>query len=219
MNIDYYKLNNIKKFDKKIKQKIIKINGLILNNKKNRILESLKKSIKTPTKIFKYKKKIVKYEFNDFTKFDNELKKLYKELYSKKFINILKKIFNLQELFPDKNNLYSGLNVSVKDSILKEHIDFNYNDELQKFRSINLLLYLNKNYKKNDGGKFYYRNITSKARCYIDPLFNNAVIFMTNKNVPHGFTKVNKNRISLNLYYYTNKNYSLTNHKHKTYWK
>ena len=219
MNIDYCKLKNIKTFDKKIKQKIIKINGLILYNKKKRILKSLKKSIKTPTKIFKYKKKIVKYEFNDFTKFNNDFKKLYKELYSKKFINILKNIFNLQELYSDKNNLYSGLNVSVKDSILKEHIDFNYNNKLQKFRSINLLLYLNKNYKKSDGGKFYYRNITSKARSYIDPLFNNAVIFMTNKNVPHGFTKVNKKRISLNLYYYTNKNYSLTNHKHKTYWK
>lgn len=219
MNIDYCKLKNIKTFDKKIKQKIIKINGLILYNKKKRILKSLKKSIKTPTKIFKYKKKIVKYEFNDFTKFNNDFKKLYKELYSKKFINILKNIFNLQELYSDKNNLYSGLNVSVKDSILKEHIDFNYNNKLQKFRSINLLLYLNKNYKKSDGGKFYYRNITSKARSYIDPLFNNAVIFMTNKNVPHGFTRVNKKRISLNLYYYTNKNYSLTNHKHKTYWK
>ena len=42
---------------------------------------------------------------------------------------------------------------------------------------------------------------------------------MTNKNVPHGFTKVNKKRISLNLYYYTNKNLSLTNQKHKTHWK
>ncbi|MDC0907990.1 hypothetical protein OAS12_04565, partial [Candidatus Pelagibacter ubique] len=95
MNIDYSKLKNIKTFNKKIKQKIIKINGLILHDKKIKILESLKKSIKTPTKIFRYKKKIVKYEFNDFIKFNNDFKKLYEELYSKKFINILKKIFNL----------------------------------------------------------------------------------------------------------------------------
>ena len=219
MNIDYSKLKNIKIFDKNIKQKIIKFNGLIKCNKKKKVLNSLKKSLKTPTKIFKYNNKIIKYEFNDFKKFNSDFKNLYKELYSKRFINILKKIFNLQELFSDKNKLYSGLNVSVKDSILKEHVDFNYNSELKKFRSINLLLYLNNNYNKKDGGRFYYRNIKTKKRKYINPLFNNVVIFMTNKNVPHGFTRVNKKRISLNLYYYTNKNLSLTNYKHKTYWK
>mgnify|MGYP001333477095 CR=1 FL=1 len=219
MNIDYSKLENLKILDKNIKQKIIKINGLIKNNKKNVILNSLKKSYKNPTKIFKYKKKIIKYEFNDFTKFDNDFKNLYKELNSKKFIDFLKKIFSTQELFSDKKNLYSGINISVKDSILKEHVDFNYNNDLKKFRSINLLLYLNVNYKIEDGGRFYYRNIKSNRRYYIDPSFNKAVIFMTNKNVPHGFTKVNKKRISLNLYYYTNKNYSLTKYKHATHWK
>lgn len=219
MNIDYSKLENLKIFEKNIKQKIIKINGLILSNKKNIILKSIKKSSKIPSKIFKYNNKIVKHEFNDFTKFNNNLKNLYKELNSKKFINILKKIFNLKELYSDKKNLYSGLNISHKGSILKEHVDFNYSNELKKFRSINLLLYLNLNYKKRDGGRFYYINIGTKKRIYIDPFYNKAVIFMTNKNVPHGFTKVNKKRISLNLYYYTNKNLSLTNQKHKTYWK
>ena len=142
MNIDYSKLENLKIFEKNIKQKIIKINGLILSNKKNIILKSIKKSSKIPSKIFKYNNKIVKHEFNDFTKFNNNLKNLYQELNSKKFINILKKIFNLKELYSDKKNLYSGLNISHKGSILKEHVDFNYSNELRKFRSINLLLYL-----------------------------------------------------------------------------
>lgn len=83
MNIDYSKLENLKIFEKNIKQKIIKINGLILSNKKNIILKSIKKSSKIPSKIFKYNNKIVKHEFNDFTKFNNNLKNLYKELNSK----------------------------------------------------------------------------------------------------------------------------------------
>ena len=49
------------------------------------------KSIINTAKLFKYNNKIVKHEFNDFTKFNNNLKNLYKELNSKKFINILKK--------------------------------------------------------------------------------------------------------------------------------
>ena len=41
---------------------------------------------------------------------------------------------------------------------------------------------------------------------------------MTNKNTPHGFTKVLKKRISLNIYYYSKKNLTLTKTKHKTKW-
>ena len=40
------------------------------------------------------------------------------------------------------------------------------------------------------------------------PKFNNLVIFMTNKNIPHGFTKVYK-RISLNLYYYSKNTFNI----------
>jgi len=219
MNIDYSKLENIQSFKKNTKQKLISFNGLIKKSKVKTIHKSLKKSLKKPTKIFKHNNKIVKYEFNDFLKFNGALKKLYIELYSKRFLNILKKIFNVNKLYSDKRNFYSGISVSTKNSKLNEHIDFNYNNKLKKYRYINLLLYLNMNFKKNDGGKFYYRDYKTRKKKYIDPLLNNVVIFVTNKNIPHGFTTVKKKRISLNLYYYTNQNLSLLKKKHKTYWK
>ena len=219
MNIDYSKFENIQSFNKNTKQKLISFNGLIKKNKIKTIHKSLKESLKVPTKIFKHNNKIVKYEFNDFSKFNSTFKKLYKELNSQHFLNILKKIFNVNKLYSDKRNFYSGISVSNKNSKLNEHIDFNYNNKLKRYRYINLLLYLNKNFKKNDGGNFFYRDYKTSKKKYIDPLFNNVVIFVTNKNIPHGFTIVKKKRISLNIYYYTKQNLSLSKKKHKTYWK
>ena len=218
MNINYELFDKIKKFKNNSKQKIIILKGLIKKDNEKKIYKSVIKSLSSPTKIFKYNKKIVKYEYNNSNKFNYDLRQLYIELNSKKFINILKKIFNINDLYPDRNKLYSGLSVSMKNASLKEHIDFNYNNKIKKYRIINLLLYLNKNYIDQNGGKFYYRNINSKKKIYIKPEFNNLIIFMTNKNTPHGFTKVLKKRISLNIYYYSKKNLTLTKSKHKTKW-
>ena len=218
MNINYEIFNNIKKFKNNSRQKIIIINGLIKKKYENRIYKSINKSISKPTKIFRHNNRIVKYEYNNSNKFNYYLRRFYEELNSKKFINLLKTIFNIKELYPDGNKLYSGLSISLKNSSLKEHVDFNYNNKIKKYRLINLLLYFNKNYKDYNGGKFYYRDLNSKKRKYIRPKFNNLVIFMTNKNTPHGFTKVLKKRISLNLYYYTKKNLTLSKSKHKTQW-
>ena len=218
MLLDYSKFEKIVKFRKNKKQKIIIIDKLLRKNYENIVYKSIKVSTKKPTKVFKKKGKIIKYEFNDKKNFHKTMKILYKELNSKKTIKLLEKIFNIRGLYPDGNKLYSGLNISTKNAILNEHVDFNYNNKLKKFRLLNLLFYLNKNYQNNDGGKFYYRNHTNNQKKYILPLFNRAVIFMTNKHLPHGFTKVKKKRISLNLYFYTNKNLSLSKKKHKTLW-
>ena len=218
MNINYEIFNKVKKFKNNSKQKIIIIKGLINKEYENKVYKSVNSSLTKPTKIFKHNNKIVKYEFNDSNKFSNDLRQLYIELNSKKFINLLKKIFSIKKLYSDGNKLYSGLSVSFKNSLLKEHIDFNYNNKIKKYRVINLLLYLNKNYKDIDGGKFYYRNLSSKKRQYIKPKFNTLIIFMTNKNTPHGFTKVKEKRISLNLYYYSKTNLTLSKKKHKTKW-
>ena len=218
MKINYQIFHKLNKFNSNKKQKILILKGLIDKLSEQKFLKSVNKSLSKPTKTFKQNNKIIKYEYNDSNNFNVDLRKIYSELNSKKFISILKKIFNLKNLYADGNKLYSGLSVSFKNSILKEHIDFNYNNKIKKYRIINLLLYLNKNYKDENGGKFYYRDLVSNKRKYIRPKFNNLVIFMTNKNIPHGFTKVYKKRISLNLYYYSKNNLTLTKSKHKTQW-
>ncbi len=218
MFIDQTAISNVFPIKKKQRQKIIVINNFIKKEAEDKIYRSLKKSLSMPTKVFRNNGYVVKSEYNDIHKMGSDFKKLYYELYSKRFIQKLRKIFNTKQLYPDGNKLYSGINISKNKSILREHVDFNFNSKLKKFRLINLLLYFNKNYKPEHGGKFYYRDFFSKKKKYINPSFNKAVIFMTNKYVPHGFTTVKKKRISLNLYYYTKQNLSSSKRKHRTLW-
>ena len=220
MILDYKKLDDLKKISFNKTQKIIVIDGLILKDKINKILNSIVKSKNKPSKIFKHSNKIVKLEYNNFKNLHYELGNLIKEINSRKFIKILEKIFKIKKLYPDKSKLFSGLSVSNKGARLVEHVDFNYNKKIKKFRYLNLLLYLNKNYKSKNGGIFFIKNYNSKKKIKIQPTLNKTVIFHTNSKTPHGFTKINsKQRVSLNMYYYTNKNYSLSKQKHITLWK
>lgn len=55
-------------------------------------------------------------------------------------------------------------------------------------RVLNLLIYFNKNWKKSYGGSLeFYSNPKNNPIKKIDPIFNRAVIFQTNKNSWHRF--------------------------------
>ena len=220
MIIDYNNFKNVNKILDNKYQTAFEIDNFLLRNHIKKILRSLSKSKNKPTKIFKHNSRIVKTEYNNFKDLHKNINQLIKEIFSRKFIKILEDKFKINKLYPDKNNLYSGLNISNKGSKLKEHIDFNFNKSIKKYRYINLLLYLNKNYKKKNGGIFYIRDHLSKKKIYIKPILNKVVIFKTDSFTPHGFTRINSNkRISLNMYFYTTKNLSKSKKKHTTIWK
>jgi len=185
-------------------------------------INKLKKKRKCE-KVFIYKKKIIKEEFNNYNYFYKNQKKLIKLISSKRFEIFLKNNFNIKySLFPEKSNMFSGFNIARRGSYLRPHADFNFNSKTKKFRTINLLLYFNNNWKKRNGGNllFYnYRN--TKKKIEIIAKKNRAVIFLTNKYSIHGYNviKTNKLRVSLNFYFYTNKNLSFDKKPHKTLWR
>jgi len=218
MIIDYESLDNYKLIKYSNNKKLITINNLFKKKHESEILRAINKIRTKPTKVFMNKGKLIKKEYNNFNKFRGKLKKLVYEINSKKFINKLEKIFKIKGIYPDKPNLYSGINISYRNCELKNHIDFNYNNHIKKFRILNLLLYLNKNYKLQNGGRFFITY--DKKKKYFNPSLNKTLIFLTNNKSPHGFTKVKSaKRVSLNIYYYTIKDHSLSKNKHKTLWK
>jgi len=174
-------------------------------------------------KSYNVKSKSQKKEFLDYKEFYYNQKKLVKFLSSKKFTNFLKSKFEIKSnLFPDKTKMFSGFNVVSKNGFLRPHADFNFNNQLKKYRTINLLIYFNKNWKSSYGGNlaFYdYSNLKKKHEFLAKA--NRALIFLTNKFTPHGYRKikVNKKRLSLNFYYYTSENLSFSNTPHKTIWR
>lgn len=174
-------------------------------------------------KNFNLKGKSKKKEFSNFSEYYFNQKKLIKELSSKSFLTFLRKNLDLKfPIFPDKTNMFSGFNIVSKGGFLRPHADFNFNNSLKKYRSINLLIYFNKKWKKSYGGNLsFYSNKNFKKKYEFIAKENRALIFLTNKETIHGYKKVNvkKKRLSLNFYYYTKENISLSEEPHKTIWR
>jgi Rps23 Pro-64 3,4-dihydroxylase Tpa1-like proline 4-hydroxylase len=205
--------------------KIIILENFLKKNFYEKIAEEISwlKTNKNCDKIFILKKKIIKKEYTNYNNFGKNQKKLISLLSSKKFKIFLKRNLNIKfSIFPEKSKMFSGFNVARKGSYLRPHADFNFNNKIKKFRTINLLLYFNINWKKNFGGNLtFYNYKTLKKKYEFTANANRAIIFLTNKYTIHGYSKIksNQHRISLNFYYYTNQNLSFDKKPHKTIWR
>ncbi len=150
-----------------------------------------------------------KFEKSDFNLICDEYHELKADLMSDKFKNFLKKITG-ENIFIDPDFHGGGLHQGGKDSFLDMHVDFNYHPHNHNwFRNINILIYLNKNWKKNYGGELKIRDGRKMNSQYhlIEPLFNRAVIMFTRDYTYHGYDRISfpdgKFRRSIAAYGYT----------------
>lgn len=124
-------------------------------------------------------------------------------------LKFLEGITNIKGLLPDPYFAGGGLHETSTGGLLGIHADFRVNESLQLVRRVNLLIYLNENWKDEYGGKLelWDRKMTAKVR-EVMPLFNRCVIFNTDEDSFHGHpdpltTPDGINRKSIALYYYT----------------
>ena len=88
------------------------------------------------------------------------------------------------------------------------HVDFNFIEDRQLHRRLNLLLYLNEPWQKDWGGQFQlWDKDVKKCEAAFDPIFNRCVIFETSEISFHGVIPVSpvapSPRRSFATYYYT----------------
>lgn len=154
------------------------------------------------------KNKFEKNKFETNSVFD----KVFKELNSELFINWLNDITEIEEALKGDDDLFgAGLHQSVKGAFLNIHVDFNIHPKTKFHRRLNVLVYMNKNWKEEYGGHLElwdFSNNNKKMLEKIAPSFNRCVIFETNEVSFHGHPKklnmpVGNNRKSLATYYYT----------------
>ncbi len=130
-------------------------------------------------------------------------------LNSASFLEFLEDLTGIKKLVGDPQFEGGGLHQIPKGGKLAIHVDFNKHQYYGLDRRLNMLVYLNKNWKEEYGGHFelWNRDMT-KMVTKIAPLFNRVVIFSTTQYSFHGHPDLlncppGVTRKSLALYYYT----------------
>ena len=160
-----------------------------------------------------------KYGLTNINKMNIECRELFQEMNSRKFIDILKKITDLDDLFLDLSLDGGGLHQIFNNGYLNIHTDFYSHSKNNWVRKLNILIYLNKDWKKEHRGEleFWNENVDEKI-VSIEPRFNRCVVFLTNQSSFHGhpskyYHPENKSRKSIAAYYYQNSGNIKTKYK------
>lgn len=134
---------------------------------------------------------------------------LFHTLNSRAFLAFLEELTGIDGLIPDPYYSGGGIHVVANGGHLDIHADFNHNRKLNLERRINILIYLNQDWREEWGGSFevWHTDMSAKAASFV-PIFNRMVCFNTGSDTWHGNpgTVANPNgdpRMSIALYYYT----------------
>jgi Rps23 Pro-64 3,4-dihydroxylase Tpa1-like proline 4-hydroxylase len=131
-------------------------------------------------------------------------------LNSRPMLRFLETLTGIQAVLPDPYYTGGGLHQIRPGGLLEVHADFSYHKGLRLDRRINVLIYLNKDWKEEYGGHFeLWDREVKHAEKKILPVFNRCAIFSTTSFSFHGHPiplacPPDRNRKSIATYYYSN---------------
>lgn len=130
-------------------------------------------------------------------------------LNSRPFIQFLENMTGIRGLVPDPYYLGGGFHETRQGGHLDVHADFNLHPAMKVERRINLLIYLNKNWRAEYGGalELWDEQMTNCVET-VAPSFGRCVVFSTTATSFHGHPAPiahpqGEPRRSIALYYYT----------------
>lgn len=131
-------------------------------------------------------------------------------LNSRPMLRFLEVLTGIEGIIPDPYYSGGGLHQIKRGGKLEVHADYNYHAKLKLDRRINVLIYLNKDWKEEYGGHFeLWNGEMTRAEQKILPLFNRCAIFSTTSFSYHGHPTPlacppDRTRKSFATYYYSN---------------
>jgi Rps23 Pro-64 3,4-dihydroxylase Tpa1-like proline 4-hydroxylase len=148
----------------------------------------------------------------NWTKFSKNIYTAMTELVSQEFTKHLRYMTNEPELVADFGLSGGGIHLHQSGDYLNVHLDYDIHPKLDMKRKLNIIVYLNPNWKEEWGGNlgmWSHDSITSQPKELISsyaPIFNRAIVFDTTQNSWHGVTEGitapdGEYRKSLALYY------------------
>jgi hypothetical protein len=149
-----------------------------------------------------------KSEDYHFERWHSDFAKLREVVKSEAFCKWMEQVTGVEGLTTTMDSLGSGVHQGGPGSYVDVHVDVNMNPKAGLWRRINLLIYLNKNWKPEYGGELeLWDKEMTKCEVKVPCIHNMAVIFYTDDNSPHGYAKINvpegETRKSFYTYFYT----------------
>ena len=134
---------------------------------------------------------------------------LFHAFNARPFILFLEEMTGIKGLIPDPYFTGAGIHRVANGGHLDIHADFNLHKQMHVERRLNVLIYLNHDWKEEYGGSFeiWDKQMTHKVQSFV-PIFNRMCCFSTGSDTFHGNpATVNhpqgEHRMSIALYYYT----------------
>jgi len=149
-----------------------------------------------------------KIQITDSNKFPPAILQLHKLLASPEFVKLVSEMTGIPNLLADPELMGGGIHETNSGGRLDVHVDFNFIEEKQWHRRVNILFYFNKDWEEDYGGylDIWDKDVKQSYGAYA-PIFNRACGFVTNEVSYHGVTPVrcpsNRMRKSFAVYYYT----------------
>ncbi len=149
-----------------------------------------------------------KSEGSSFGDYHGDFLKVLEAIKSNEFTNWLQQVVKIDDLVLPDDHRGAGVHQGQNGSFLDIHVDFSVHPILNKHRRLNLLIFLNKNWKKEYGGllELWNEDVTVLEKEVL-PSFNRAVIFETTETSYHGYDVINvpenESRKSIYSYYYS----------------
>jgi len=132
------------------------------------------------------------------------------EMNSAPLLQFLERLTGIEGLISDPYYGGAGPHQIEPGGFLKVHVDFNWHPLLKLDRRLNLLVYLNQDWKEEYGGhlELWNRDV-SRCEQKVLPVFNRTVVFSTTDFSYHGHPNPlacpeGRTRKSVSFYYYSN---------------
>lgn len=138
------------------------------------------------------------------------IRRFLMEMNTFEMLSFLETMTGIEGLIPDPYFGGGGIHQILPGGFLKVHADFNVHPKLKLDRRLNMLIYLNKDWREEYGGhlELWDAGMKNCVRSVL-PRFNRTVIFSTTDTSYHGHptplrAPEGMTRKSVSLYYYTN---------------
>ena len=135
----------------------------------------------------------LKYACDDINNLDKPLKNMFYLLSSEFMLEKISKISNIKNLIYDEYLHGAGLHCHPRGGRLNMHLDYEKHPITGKQRRINIILYMNKEWKEEwNGHTELWDKDMKECKIKSIPVFNSAIIFKTNDISWHGVPEIIK---------------------------